>query len=648
MLFPEPYSNGSKYPETTGYDTVTVKLIRSCYRNYKPTKYPACNALNIELLYREGDFDNRGIISNIYFSDGSINGSGTINAETGSNKSWGPVSTSYAQISIDTSNIAFQAQTDGSLTARLKYYRCVNYGYNNGARGCKTHSYDVGFYKISNVQHGTPHVEYNGAQTTIGGIESDPITIVSESDALTFVHKLGRSDNWADTSISAKVYKHTLYTIDSTGNKKEIRKDSNYQTASLRQIPSYGNITETINVSQLGLESRKTLRVCSELEHYTKIGLSGYNPSDKGSDTSLICVYVKDNRIIYQADSYTGVTLPDSASAGTWSDTAENNAHATAIISAGSQGNGVYPIIFTHALQVDGDTSESKSFNLVYTIDQQEADGAVTNINFSDDSKWAEVDRGNVNNLTSGTGASYVNPSNINVLMPDLTVGVGETRTICQRITFAKRTFVFRPGGTIPLGQSGTGRSIACATIQRSRPTTDTLYGTTEISIDGGGYTSSPSGTYFVSGASGASVRFKHTLKHNTDSATVNANYTTVTTYGSSNDTVNSPSTVPVTTAGREIETDSRNFNPDPGDSKRICGHINFSPLTYYVHSDGSIQEDYSTSGSSSEVCTTITRPFNFRVSSIDGIAKDNDNPAVVYQNTSLTADFNIQINKNV
>ena len=444
-------------------------------------------------------------------------------------------------------------------------YRCTDMSYRGLTESsCKANPSNFGYYKITNIIHSTSS-DYNVADrpTIIYGgktyYNGDTISVDSANDTITFEHKLKRSDGWGG--------------FENIDNLYALNGSNTYSSLNNMTTTSYS----TVKDYKSGPWSSSEQTVCSTLDHYTVKGLYNYNAPHYEKSQSRICVKVKIDAL--SAKSYSAVSTGIST-AKVYSTNAPNIA---SVSNTGGSQQSSYTFNFYHGLNVSGNSLKSASFN--YTIYTSNSSAG----------PWTPISGASGQQIISGdSGDIQVRSSS-----QPVTINFGESRTICEKIEFSP-TYISGSGNA-----SGSGSSIACATIVREKPDSRTITATTDVIADNDG-DKNPTAPKFSTSAT-RDVTFYHSFK-NDHTSTLNTNYTIefqqdggpIIEYNR-NTSISTPTSSPV------IHT-VKNIQVSEAGQTTVCERVRFTSANFFVHTDGSTQP-FGDTGYSDWRCITLVRP---------------------------------------
>ncbi|MBQ3294183.1 hypothetical protein IJG98_00440 [Candidatus Saccharibacteria bacterium] len=521
------------------------------------TELDGTNSLTLKAYgatYNCNTYNTKTNAEEISFSTG-ISANGTTLTRPSPNPStwsWGARSSDYLTVTVSPSAVA-GATADSSGKFTKSGYVWSKLEGNRGGTASKP--INIEFYKIVRIDHDTPSVTYDGATYTDG----DTILINGTSANLTFDHFLKRTDGWGGTENITD-----LYSLNS-GSRRGI---NGLGTTATKVSDTQNNKTATPEGAEY----------CSTLTHYTVRGLAGYS-AKRGSSTSKICVKLKLNALAGKSYSAAGNTIGTAAKV--YSDAANN---VTSVSSNGGSQQASYTLSFYHGLNIVGDSTKSADFN--YTI----------YTGSSSSGPWTAISGATGTQRLSGSSGDV----QVRAASQTITLGYGETGTVCEKITMNPTLIVIGAASG-----SGSGSSIACASVTRLRPVKKTITATTDVIADNDG-DKNPSGTKYSTNEY-RNLTFYHSFA-NDHSGNLNTTYTiefkqdngAVVEYNA-NTAIGTPTSSPVIHQVNNIQLAETA-------KTTICERVRFNTSTYHLHTNGSL-ESLGTTGYSDWRCITLARP---------------------------------------
>lgn len=563
MLFPRD----SKYPEITGHNSATIYISRAVYNGTTATGSGINAATYIEM------YDPA--ITSVVFSNSSPNHRIDANG-AGQKNTWGNIGSDYAMLTIKTDLLTgLTYNSNGLATKDISYYRCmlidsdiknhfpkaktlddITKDQLEKLSRCRTDSFPVGFYRVSYITHDEPTVTYNGKTYRNG----DTIEVNTINPNIVFNHNLKRSDNWSETITYSNLY--------------GLNTNSKTVSASISAGGSYtvtdsaGNISATTSGAQY----------CSNLYHYTKKYIDAFDGKGDGESISSICVNIKIDALT--AKSWSAASNGIHQTGRVYSDSTPNYA---SVHDEGGSAQGSYTFNFYHGLAIGGDSGKSANFNWSVSTSS------------SENGPWGgSIDSGKP--LLNGGSDQQVRSSSQTV-----NVGYGETKKICEKIDFNPQLILYGDNGAG--ASSGSGSSIACASITRGIPDSKIITAVTDVIADSG--VKNPAPTEAQTGTSAnRSATFYHTFSNN-HTAKLPTTYT-----------------IELTQDNGPIQEYNKNTDIDTptvvdhtvkvalGEAKQttICERVRFNTSSYNIHTDGSL-ESLGTTDYSEWRCVTLARP---------------------------------------
>lgn len=450
----------------------------------------------------------------------------------------------------------------------------------NGNEGNKP--IKIEFYKITRLNHGTPTVSFSGSGS---GTESDPYIVGDTSGSINFTHKLARKDGW-----SGNIEVKDAYNLNSGTWKNATL--SEYSTSSGY---SYIDIADSKATSSLNLEPNVPTKVCSVMEYKKKSGLYGYKISNPGTDTSEICVWVKDDRIMlepgsrsYVHNSIDSKTVTHTEGSGTLSSMGGSRAVTQK-----------FTFSFTHQLKLEGLTGYA--YGIEYYVERSTNGGGSYSAVSGGGSSGSPLTL----NVNSGNN-SYVSAMTNSWVSDEISRG-GSTPTVCERITFRpKQVEIKMSSGVTTVKDSAWQSSTVCANVTRQKPKEAEISATCKVIVDG---QENPTDTVFST-----NERFQFQFGFN---LTTNPAYSLSTTYtinrSINGGTAAAAKTATVTAPVNAI-SDSPLISVEEGKSKKVCETINLNPFKYTIHlkgdgSDDGAPEAQTGSKDAATCCATVARP---------------------------------------
>lgn len=446
------------------------------------------------------------------------------------------------------------------------------------------------FYKITNIEHGTPKASYNGTDYTTGTSSSSPITL--KDGSLSFTHQLRRNDGWSNPS-SADIT--NVYTTTITKNGTAI-KSTGWTSKTFGAAGVFSDVPDSISIADIKLDSNAATEICSIVTHRNVKGLHGHTANDDSASNtsdSKICVWVKLDNLTMSSwsQAYNSVTSP---AAKGWSNGASNLSNAD---SSGSSRKNNYTVYFYHGLSVAGDSARAAD----YSFDIYRGSSA--------SGPWTKT-ASDVKRLSGGGGGQvYTSTENFNF------TSFGQTITVCEKIVAKPQKIIYSGSGS---GEaSGTSESIACNTIRRRTPDTITLSADSHVVFNG---TTDPDKIKYLTTAR-RHLDFYHNI---TDpNATYNFSTDYIVEYTEDNwaTVINRSKSIcdnadHCTATTNAKPTDPINIDLEPGEQRTVCERIKLKPTQFYIHkkSDGTDdgievipgQTEYKTFA---QRCITIARP---------------------------------------
>ena len=460
------------------------------------------------------------------------------------------------------------------------------------------------FYKITNIEHGSAKATYSGTDyNSTSTSQSSPITVSDGS--ITFTHQLKRNDGWTAPSSASlsDVYKRKITSGSTTASE-----DSSWKNITLASGGTYANVTDSIAISSLNLSPNVATQVCSTVTHRKVKGFYGHqakNDSTTNVDTSTICIWVKDDRIMvepgsrsYVHNSIESKTVTHTEGSGTLSSMGGSRAATKK-----------FTFSFTHQLKLQG--LAGYAYDIDYYVERSTNGGAsysaVTGGGSASSPNRASSVYPSIGGIPSGNDAYYTVMTN-NWVSDDISRG-GSTPTVCERITFKpKKVEIKMSTGSTTVKDASWQSSTVCTKVERRRPKEPEISATCKVIVDG---QENPTDVIYnthanfqfqfgfnLSTSLGYTLGTNYTIKRSVDGGAytnVNANPIYV-------------------TAPKNGISDSPLVSVEEGKSKRICETININPFKYTVHLNDNGTDDGSpeaqTGGKDAATCcATVARP---------------------------------------
>ncbi len=580
-----PASDASLYPKYYGIEEVpqVVTVKRRVFEKSGQTWKGKCAAVHI-------DFTDTALVSGVTDAELYVNcGGGNTWSDESSDSLTLPLNIGRL-VALTSSATTSCAGTSGLYCIDTPYKRCMwttGSKPSAGSSACGESHVRIAFYKISNITHDAPYVEVGGVKYTTN---NETIKIASDSTTVKFYHKLKRNDGWGGNYNVTKLY--GLNTSINTG------------VSSMGTSYSVTDDKGTVSPSLEGTE------YCSEVKHYTTVGLADYNYGT-GSGSSKMCIKLKDDRTYLDASSKSSVS--NSIETGS----VTNDGSKTVESWGGSRNDSgkdskTYPYYFVHQLKVKGDSN--RSVTLTYSIERSTNGGG----------SWSTVVSNNTKTINGND--SWVEVRGYNDSKDNLVLKQGETSaTICERITFKSKRTEFRGDATTGTADGNSGTSTICTKIKRRNPKSVDLSATSDVYVDG---EHNPTDVlYSLSATRGFQFKFEITNSENSNRS-LTTTYTIERLIYKATDTKNwangtvakGPTSVTTPKTGTGAITNSFNINIPEGESRVVCERIKLDPYQFKIHLNGAGAEEGSPEalvGSSyfAERCATVTRPgrFEFR-----------------------------------
>lgn len=507
----------------------------------------------------KGGWSNLGGTATVSFSPDYISGSATVNSS-------GLVSTEF------------------DITTHLFCYDTKN---------ASNHIY-YRFYKITRIKHGTPKATYSGTDYSESNTsESNPLVI--SDDNITFTHQLARNDGWSNPSSEtlSDVYKRKI-TVGST----TVSEDSSWKAVTLKSGGTYESVTDSISASSLNLSPNVATKVCSTVTHRKVKGLHGHTASADSAanvDTSTVCLWVKDDRIMlepgsrsYVHNSIDSKTVTHTEGSGTLSSMGGSRAVTQK-----------FTFSFTHQLKLEGLTGYA--YGIEYYVERSTNGGGSYSAVSGGGSSGSPL----ALNVNSGNN-SYVSAMTNSWVSDEISRG-GSTPTVCERITFRpKQVEIKMSSGVTTVKDSAWQSSTVCANVTRQKPKEAEISATCKVIVDG---QENPTDTVF---STNERFQFQFGFNLTTDPA-----YSLSTTYtinrSINGGTATAAKTATVTAPVNAI-SDSPLISVEEGKSKKVCETINLNPFKYTIHlkgdgSDDGAPEAQTGSKDAATCCATVARP---------------------------------------
>lgn len=578
----------TEFPESTGSSIFTFDAQRIVYYNTRTytkkseNEYATVTSNSSKVMFGENNWSNTPV---------------TVNCNAGPTQTGSWYTGDKMKVTVSADFFGNGSGDDsGVFEGHAPYTSC----YKGKSDRCKDNSLYFKVYEITNILHGTPSVEYGGRDVS-GTSSSNPIVI--GNGYITFTHKLRRSDSWTKP---ANPYLNDVYKRKISSDSAIYSQDYSWQGITLNASGSYTSVTDSIDASSLGLEPNVPKQICSTVTYRKVKSLSyshiAYNDNENNTDSSVICVWVKDDRMFLQPGSRSSVlnsidskTVTHEEGSGTLSST--GSSHGT---------TQKFVFSFVHELKLQGPSGNA--YDIDYYVERS-LDGGSSYSPVANGGSAASPLRANIpTNLNS----AHQNRDNYYEVMTnswtssDIPTG-DSTPIVCERITFRPKNIERKTStGLDTVRDNSWQSSTVCTQVTRSKPKEAEISATCKVIVDG-----KENPTEVIVGT-GSNFQFQFGFNLSTSSGkSLDTTYTIKRTVN--NDPPTIVKTASVTAPVNGI-TDSPLIPVDEGSSAKVCETINLNPYKYSIHIDGNGNEENTPEAQvgnkdAATCCATVARP---------------------------------------